>query len=302
VSEIIAADIGGTHARFAIARVEKGRVASLEETCTFETAEHSSLDQAWKAYAERLGRPLPVAAAIALAAPIEGDLIRLTNNNWEIRTASLPSELGVERHLLINDFGAVGHSVAQLGGEHFRHLFGPEVSLPEEGVISIVGPGTGLGVAQLLRRDGSYDVIETEGGHTDFAPLDEVEDRILARLRQRHGRVSVERIASGRGLANIYATLAETEGQAPPHPEEEELWTTALEASDSLAEAAHRRFCLALGAVSLATSRSLRRPRPSSSPVASASASPATSPARASTVASSPRGGSNSECARFPSS
>ncbi|HLL58351.1 MAG TPA: glucokinase, partial [Allosphingosinicella sp.] len=214
MTEIVAADIGGTHARFTIARVENGRVISLGETCTLRTAEHPSLGQAWKAFAKRLDRPLPTAAAIALAAPIEGDFIKLTNNEWEIRTASIPAELGVERHLLINDLGAVGHAVAQ-----------------------------------LLRRGGSYDVIETEGGHTDFAPLDEVEDRILARLRERHGRVSVERIASGQGITNIYAALGETQGQAPPQSEEKELWTVALEASDSLAAAALDRFCLALGAV-----------------------------------------------------
>jgi glucokinase len=248
LTEIVAADIGGTHARFAIARVENGRVISLGETCTLRTAEHPSLGQAWKAFAERLDRPLPAAAAIALAAPTEGDFIKLTNNEWEIRTASIPAELGVERHLLINDLGAVGHAVAQLDCENFRHLFGPDGNLPEEGVISIVGPGTGLGVAQLLRRPGCYDVIETEGGHTDFAPLDEVEDRILARLRQRHGRVSVERVASGPGLANIYEALAEVEGGALRYSTEKELWTAALEARDNLAAAALDRFCLALGA------------------------------------------------------
>ena len=249
MTEIVAADIGGTHARFAIARVEKGRVASLGETCTLKTADHASLQQAWQAFAGPAGRSLPPAATIALAAPVEGDLIKLTNNPWEIRATSIPSELGVERHLLINDFGAVGHAVAQLGGENFRHLFGSEADLPSEGVISIIGPGTGLGVAQLIRRAGTYDVIETEGGHTDFAPLDDVEDQILTNLRDRYGRVSVERVSSGPGLTNIYEALAEAEGQAANHGDEKALWTAALEASDHLAAAALDRFCLVFGAI-----------------------------------------------------
>jgi glucokinase len=121
--------------------------------------------------------------------------------------------------------------------------------LPEEGVISIVGPGTGLGVAQLLRREGRYHVIETEGGHVDFAPLDGLEDRILAQLRLRHRRVSVERVASGMGLANLYEALAAIEGRDVRFRDEKALWQAAMAGGDSLAAAAFDRFCLSLGAV-----------------------------------------------------
>src|SRR6185369_10388775 len=122
--------------------------------------------------------------------------------------AAISAELGLDRLLAINDFAAVSHAVAQLPDEFFIHLCGPDRPLPRDGVISVIGPGTGLGIGQLLRfGDGTYRVIETEGGHADFAPLDEVEDRILAYLRQRHHRVSVERILSGPGLANIAEAL-----------------------------------------------------------------------------------------------
>ncbi len=115
-------------------------------------------------------------------------------------------------------------------------------------MISIVGPGTGLGVAQLLRAGGHDHVVETEGGHVDFAPLDSLEDRILAWLRRRHGRVSVERIVSGPGLANLYQALAEIEGREPRPGDEKALWQAALAGADGLAAAALDRFCLALGA------------------------------------------------------
>jgi glucokinase len=143
----------------------------------------------------------------------------------------------------------VAHAVATLGDEHFRHLCGPERPLPEQGVISIVGPGTGLGVAALLRKTGSYEVIETEGGHVDFAPLDVLEDRILTELRRNFRRVSVERIASGRGLWNLYEALGAIEGQSLAFHAEKELWTAALAESDSLANAALDRLCLSLGSV-----------------------------------------------------
>jgi glucokinase len=249
MTEIVAIDIGGTHARFALAEVDEGRVLRLGEVCTLKTAEHASLQTAWEAFGAALGRPLPAAAALAVAGPIQGEVLKLTNNPWVIRPALIPAKLGAERYSLVNDFGAVAHAVAQLGDEHFGHLCGPERPLPREGVISIVGPGTGLGVAQLLRRDGRYHVIETEGGHIDFAPLDGLEDRILLQLRQRHRRVSVERVASGMGLTNLYEALAAIEGRELRYRDETALWKAAMAGEDSLAAAAFDRFCLSLGAV-----------------------------------------------------
>ncbi|HEX8469275.1 MAG TPA: glucokinase [Allosphingosinicella sp.] len=249
MTEIVAVDIGGTHARFALAEVAGGRVVRLGDVCTLKTAEYASLQEAWEAFGAAAGRPLPGSAGIAVAGPVHGEVLKLTNNPWVIRPASIPSGLGAERYTLVNDFGAVAHAVAQLGDEHFTHLCGPERPLPEDGVISIVGPGTGLGVAQLLRRAGHYHVIDTEGGHVDFAPLDGLDDRILAQLRLRHRRVSVERVASGMGLANLYEALASIEGREIRFRDEKTLWQAAMTGEDSLAEAALDRFCLSLGAV-----------------------------------------------------
>jgi glucokinase len=247
--ELVAADIGGSHARFALADVEDGQVTSLSEAVTLKTVEHASLQTAWETFGEQLGRALPRAAAIAVACPIGGEMLKLTNNPWIIRPAMIAERLGVDRITLINDFGAVGHAVVQVGREHLRHLCGPDVPLPEEGVISIVGPGSGLGVAHLLRREGRNHVIECEGGHIDYAPVDGIEDVILARLRERYRRVSVERVVSGPGLANIYEALATIEGQAVQTGDDQAVWTAALSGADSLAVAALDRFCLILGSV-----------------------------------------------------
>ncbi|WP_298669898.1 glucokinase [uncultured Sphingomonas sp.] len=247
--ETVAVDIGGTHARFAIAEVAGGRVVHLGEPMTLKTAEHASLQTAWQAFAATLDRPLPAAAAISVASPITGDVIRLTNNPWVIRPSLIPERLGAGIYTIINDFGAVGHAVAQLPAEHFEHLCGPDVPLPPAGVTTVCGPGTGLGVAQVLRAADRYHVLPTEGGHIDYAPLDAIEDALVHRLRAIFTRVSAERICAGPGIVAIYETLAALDGRAVPSRNDKEIWQEALEGSDPIALAALDRFCLALGAV-----------------------------------------------------
>jgi glucokinase len=247
--ELVAVDIGGTHARFAIADVDHGRVTSLGDATTLRTDTHASLQIAWEAFGELLGRALPRATAIAVACPVMGDVLKLTNNSWIVRPAQIGDRLSVDRVTLINDFGAVAHAVVNVESEHLRHLCGPDLPLPENGVVTILGPGTGLGVAHVLRHQDRNHVIECEGGHIDYAPLDSIEDALLARLRRRYRRVSVERIVSGPGLANIYEALAAIEGRSVEAMDDKALWAAALSGEDGLAAAALDRFCMVLGSV-----------------------------------------------------
>jgi len=246
--QVAVADIGGTHARFALADIEDGRVASLGDPITLKTADHASFQLAWQDFGRRIGVELPHEMAIAFAGPVGGEVLKLTNNPWVIRPYLMKERLGVDRFTIVNDFGAVAHAVATLEDEHFRYLCGPDHALPEEGVISIVGPGTGLGVAALLRKADGYEVIETEGGHVDFAPLDSLEDKILKQLRKDFRRVSIERVASGQGLWNLYEALGAIEKRDLVFHDDKELWPAALECSDELAAAALDRLCLSLGA------------------------------------------------------
>lgn len=241
---IAVVDVGGTHARFALAKTHPPRLAS--EPATMRTADHPSLASAWEAFVATLGAR-PTAAAIAVACPIAGDVLKFTNNPWTIRPATLAAELGIDDVLLMNDFGAVTHAVAALDPADIMHLCGPEGRLPAHGVISVVGPGTGLGVAMLVRRDGHAHVIETEGGHRDFAPVDAIEDALLARLRGRFVRVSVERVCSGPGLAHIFEALAIADGAPVTLREDRALWDAAILGDEPRAAAALDRFCLALG-------------------------------------------------------
>lgn len=247
--ELVAVDIGGTHARFALAEVSGGKVVTLGEAVTLRTADHGSFQLAWEEFGRSLDRPLPGAAAIAVAGPVGGEIIRFTNNPWIIRPAMIPEKLGADRYVVVNDFAAVAHAVAQADPSCFMHLTGPDVPLPDTGTISVVGPGTGLGVAYLRRDATGYHVQPTEGGHFDYAPLDGIEDAVLARLRKRHRRVSVERVVAGPGIVDIYETLAAIEGRPYVPRDDRELWTLGTSGEDSLAAAAVDRFCLSLGSV-----------------------------------------------------
>lgn len=248
MTELVTADIGGTHCRFAIASRAADGAIRLTDIVKLKVADHASLQGAFETYRQGLGRPMPAHAAIALAAPADLELITLANNPWVIRPALAAERLGLESVRFINDFAAVAHAVSACGDDALEWIAGPGDGLPTQGVVSVIGPGTGLGVAILL-TGAPPRVVATEGGHVDFAPLDSLEDKILQQLRTRFRRVSVERIVSGSGFANIHAAMAAIEGRAVPHRDDKALWAAALEEKDRLAEAAFDRWCLALGSV-----------------------------------------------------
>ena len=248
--DLVSVDIGGTHARFVIATVADDGTITLGEPETIHTEDHASFQTAWEDFRDRKGGSLPPRVSMAIAGPVGGDVIRFTNNPWIIRPALVQEKLSVEQYCIVNDFEAVAHAVARVEEDQFIHLTGPDKPLAPTGRLSVLGPGTGLGVAHLYREpDGTYRVSATEGGHIDFAPLDSIEDAILARLRKRHTRVSVERIVSGPAISDIYQTLAAMEGRPVTDEDDIAIWTRGQDGSDSLAAAAVDRFCLSLGSV-----------------------------------------------------
>jgi len=248
--ELVSVDIGGTHARFAIATVADDGTISLSEPETLHTEDHASFQTAWEDFRGRMGGSLPPRVSMAIAGPVGGDVIRFTNNPWIIRPALVREKLGVEEYCIVNDFEAVAHAVARVDEDQFIHLTGPDKPLAPTGRLSVLGPGTGLGVAHLYREaDGTYRVSATEGGHIDFAPLDQIDDAILARLRKRHVRVSVERVVAGPAISDIYQALASMEGRPVSEEDDIAIWKRGQDGSDSLAAAAVDRFCMSLGSV-----------------------------------------------------
>lgn len=247
--DLVTVDIGGTHARFALASIAADGAIELGEPQTLHTSGHASFQTAWEDFRARQGGALPPLVSMAIAGPVGGEVIKFTNNPWIIRPALVQSKLGVEAFTLVNDFEAIAHAVARAPAEQFLHLSGPDRPIAVDGTISVLGPGTGLGVAQLWRSGSDYRVQATEGGHIDFAPLDSIEDAILARLRKRHNRVSIERVVSGPPIVDIYQTLAAMEGRAVAEEDDVAIWTRGISGGDSLAAAAVDRFCLSLGSI-----------------------------------------------------
>jgi glucokinase len=250
--QIVAADIGGTHARFALARTRAGARPLIGEMRKYRTREYAGLAEAWARFARDSGGVLPRAAALAVAAPIEGEVLTFLNSDWRIDRQGLADALGLDRLTLLNDFGAVAHAVSAMGAADLIPLCGPG-DLPARGVTSVIGPGTGLGVSILDRREGQAAVIETEAAHIGFCPLDPEEEELADALVERFGRASVERVVSGPGLAAIYRFLGG--GDWDP-AKAGALWDAAIDGADPLAAKALailvRCFGAAAGDIALA--------------------------------------------------
>jgi len=249
MTELIAADIGGTNARFARAALDARGIPTLGEVRKYKVADYPSLTACWERFKADEGGALPDKAGIAFATAIGRDVIKLTNSSWTIRPAHLAQELGLAHIRLVNDFEAVAHAVARLPQADLPLLFGPDAPFPRDGGVTVLGPGTGLGVAMIAFDEGLPHIIATEGGHTDFAPLDGLEAQILDQLRQDYRRVSTERIVSGPGLNNLYKALARITHEKVELLSDAELWSAALDGGNALARTALERFCLSLGSV-----------------------------------------------------
>lgn len=245
-------DIGGTNARFALTDLASEQPQILHEH-TYSDAEVDSLRDAGSRYLEATGTS-PQRAVLAVASPIEGDQIRLTNRGWSTSRGALQEALGLDALRLINDFAAIAWAAPHLPDDTRVPLNGPLVS-PPEGPVTLIGAGTGLGVALLTGSPAQgWHVVPTEGGHVTFAPTDDEEIAIAAWLRARFGRVSTERALSGDGLSYIDAALRGVEPvAAPAEPRNtrsaRDITAAALSGSDVDARHALERFCRIYGAV-----------------------------------------------------
>ena len=252
MSEIIAADIGGTNARFARARLE-GDAPVLGTVRKYKVSDFPSLAACWSRFAADEtaagAGPLPAFASIAFATAITGEVIKLTNSSWVIHPGTLASDLGIDHAHIINDFEAIAHAVSRLPQAHLPLLFGEDRPFPQDGGVTVLGPGTGLGVALIAFDRGQPHILATEGGHTDFAPLDPLEDQLLDHLRKDYLRVSNERIVSGPGLNNLFRAMAAIAQERVLIMDDAALWQAALDGSDPFARTVLERFCLCYGAV-----------------------------------------------------
>ncbi|HWJ59566.1 MAG TPA: ROK family protein [Sphingomicrobium sp.] len=241
--EIVAIDLGGTHARFAIAS-QKNRSARpiLGEVITLSTGDYPSLADAWRDFEHKAEKSLPRCAAIAAAGPVHDGRIEMTNQPWDIDRQSIASAVGLDHVFLINDLEAIAQAAAHAHNDELADISGSPEPLPADGLISIVGIGTGLGTAMLIRKAGSVETRAAEGGHIGFAPVDDFEIKLLGQLQNQFGRVSAERVASGPGIVAIHELIG-----GKPGASDQELWRKAMSGSDADAEEAARHVCRSLG-------------------------------------------------------
>jgi glucokinase len=242
------ADIGGTNARFALEHCP----GSIGDIATLACAGYPRFQDAVRAYLARHAAGARVRhAVIAIANPVEGDYIKMTNHCWEFSLDAARAELGLDTLLAVNDFAALAMAVPQLAASDLVQVGGGAPAL--DGVIGLVGAGTGLGVAGLLPAHGRWTVLSSEGGHVAFSPLDRREQDILEFCRQRWDHVSAERLVSGPGLALIHEALAarcgmQAGGQARAL-DPATIVERALDGSDPLCVETLDTFCAMLGTV-----------------------------------------------------
>jgi glucokinase len=242
------ADIGGTHARFAL---ETG-TGQLEAIAVLPCNAYPSLQDAMRAYLSRAqvveaGASRIKHAALAIANPVDGDEIRMTNHHWGFSTEGVRRAFGFDTLLVVNDFKALAMAVPYLAsGETLKVGRGtPRVS----GVIGVLGAGTGLGVSSLVPAGGQWIALEGEGGHVTFSPFDEVEMDVLRFAWREHPHVSGERLLSGIGIDLLYRALADRAGVHPEALSVPEILRRGLAQECAVCDQVIECFCAMLGTV-----------------------------------------------------
>jgi glucokinase len=213
---VLGADVGGTNTKLALARFEAGVPFMLERE-VYPSSRYPSLDDVLETFLARpelaFHRKAIAGACFAVAGPVEDGRALLTNLPWRPDEKEIAARFGFPHVRIINDFAAAGQGIAYLAPSDLLTL---QTGFPvEHEPRVVVGAGTGLGVATLDWDDTGWEVHASEAGHTDFAPIDALQDQLLFHLRNRFGRVSYERVISGPGLPRILDFLAQAASEAP---------------------------------------------------------------------------------------
>jgi len=253
------ADIGGTYARFTL---ETGP-GVFAEPATLRCADHVDFHAAVSAFLATLPAGRIQHAAVAIANPVEGDDVRMTNYHWKFSIEQMRARLDFETLVVVNDFTALAMALPRLAPQGKHQVGGGQAR--ERSVIGVIGAGSGLGMSGLIPADGGYIALGTEGGHTSFSPRDERELAILhhawktlphadgsapdaVRSAGGHEHVSFERLLSGPGLELIYRALAERAGvRAATGLSAPEITQRALAGSDAVCVETLDTFCAVLG-------------------------------------------------------
>ena len=237
-------DIGATNARFGL--VSPG--GKLLHWHSYACERYPTIDDALAQYlGERAGLPMPRQAAIAVASPVTGDWVEMTNHPWRFSIAALKARFGFERLEVINDFTALALALPRLGPDD-RMTVGGGGAVPGT-PLAVLGPGTGLGVSGLVPCGSGWVALTGEGGHATMAPATDRESAVLDRMRRHFDHVSAERVLSGPGLVNLYNTLTELEGTPSHGYTAAQITDLAMRGEDPVCAETTTMFCAMLGTV-----------------------------------------------------
>jgi glucokinase len=240
------ADVGGTNARFAW-QTDSG--APISDIQVLQVAEHPRIQDAIRHYLNGLGRPVPASVAIAIANPITGDQVRMTNAAWSFSQAAVKAEFGFSTFRLLNDFTALALALPDLPANQLRQVGGQ--SPAPRSPVGLVGAGTGLGVSGLVPvGESSWMPLAGEGGHVTLPAITARERLVMDGLAQRYGHASAERLVCGQGLLDAFGLLCQADGVGPGAIHSAAAVTeTALRAHHPQAVEALTMFCAVLGTV-----------------------------------------------------
>lgn len=199
------ADIGATTTRCAVATPGRRKTEHLK---VMANSDFESADDVLGGYLASLPSK-PASGALAIAAPIDGDEVRMSNRNWSFNRLKLGSCLGLERLEIINDFHAVACALPLIGNKDRAEV--GVASAYRRGNRAVLGPGSGLGVGAWIDHGNKGIPLTGEGGHVTLAGRDEQEDSIIARLRERYGHCSAERVLSGPGIIALHSAMHDGE-------------------------------------------------------------------------------------------
>ena len=186
-------------------------------------------------------------AAVAIANPVDGDLVRMTNHHWQFSIEALRREAGFETLLVVNDFYALARALPHLPQADKVQVGGG--SARPGAPLGLLGAGTGLGVSGLIPAGTSWAALRSEGGHVSFSPADELEVAILQYAWRDFAHVSAERFLSGAGVELIHRALSHVQGLAPATVSAPEISRRALAGECALSNQVLDVFCGMLGTV-----------------------------------------------------
>jgi len=222
------ADIGATHARFALETAP----GVLRQTAVLRCDEYGGIVPLLNAYLDEHGGERITHAAFAMANPISGDLVRMTNRAWQFSTDEVRRTMGWSTLLIVNDFTALAMALPGLQANDVLQI-GSGKPAPHA-VAGVLGAGTGLGVSGVIPTADGFITLGSEGGHVNFAPADEREFAILQYAWREWPHVSNERILSGPGMELVYRALAERNGVDAPARTAAEIVSCAFDDKDAL--------------------------------------------------------------------